>query len=112
LAAAGAAGATAVAILTPANLIEFTPRAFTLAVFDPATNGAIRFGTVDAVNIYGDNQLAGGPVAWSRFDPQMPFLEVNWRPATPQNPISITLTNLSTVAVTALLTVDGDGLKG
>ncbi len=90
-----AAGTPTPIVITPVNMIEYVPRWFVVVAFLTGTDTRLFNGNVVSVLIKGDDQLAGQPVPFMAWDPQVTVLEVNWRTITPQNPATITVQHFS-----------------
>jgi len=105
------AAGTFTIIITPVNVVEFVPRWFTVAFFDTATSTENNNALINSIVIKGDDQLSGGPVGINAFNERQTVLEVNWRTATPQNPISVSLTHTNATAQDVRLVVAGDAYK-
>ena len=105
------AAGTFTIIITPVNVVEFVPRWFTVAFFDTGTSTENNNALINSIVIKGDDQLSGGPVGINAFNERQTVLEVNWRTATPQNPISISLTHADATAQDVRLVVAGDAYK-
>lgn len=98
-------------IITPVNVVEFVPRWFTVAFFETGTSTPFDNALINSIVIKGDDQLSGGPVGTIAFNERQTVLEVNWRTATPQNPITVSLTHTSVTAMDVRLVVAGDAYK-
>lgn len=107
---AQAAGTFAI-IITPVNVVEFVPRWFTVAFFETGTSTENNNALINSIVIKGDDQLSGGPVGINAFNERQTVLEVNWRTATPQNPITVSLTHTNVTAMDVRLVVAGDAYK-
>jgi len=98
-------------IITPVNVTEFVPRWFTVAFFDTGTSVENQNALINSIVIKGDDQLSGGPIGISAFNERQTVLEVNWRTATPQNPITVSLTHTLANPQDIRLIVAGDAYK-
>jgi len=87
------------------------PRWFTVAFFDTGTSVENQNALINSIVIKGDDQLSGGPIGISAFNERQTVLEVNWRTATPQNPITVSLTHTLANPQDIRLIVAGDAYK-
>ena len=108
-----AAAAGVIVTITPVNASKAVPRSLLISVFDVGVNTRVLNGALTRAEVFGDNQLldaAGVPL--DRFNVNMPYLAQNWRPFTPSNPYSLTISAAAAGNVDIRVTMDCDAIKG